>query len=381
MTGKRKPLEKKFLEKFKDFVRKAEEADTVQKTEENLVKAAVQAEYLADQKSGEKAEKWQKLADKSRQKIQRTDSSDGISTNVKTAQSSGRKQGERSRRGNSRNREEISNEGPVQFREPPELTFDDVGGMKELIATFNDSVINQIGDSPYREPLGVSPTNGVLLHGPPGTGKTYISKAVAGELGYNYANVKASDLFSRFVGETEKNVDALFQQIEENQPCLVFIDELESIASSRQSLADTNGSQAYTQAVSQLLQGLQDLQGTDAVVIAATNMLDSVDGAIRRSGRFDEKIEVPPPDKEARQEILQIHLREKETEGSFNWEKLGEETKGFTAADLKKCVEDAAQQAHIDSLEKESLQPVNPDHLRTAIEETEPSLKHWNSSG
>ncbi|MFB1064799.1 26S protease regulatory subunit [Natrinema sp. H-ect4] len=369
MTGQGKLLEKKFLEKFKDFVRKAEEADTAKETEERLVKAAVQAEYLADQKSGEQAQKWQNLADKSRQKIRRTDNLDTSPTN--------RDRGlNRSR--NSQDQEELSNEGPVEFREPPDLSFDDVGGMNNLIATFNDSIINQIEDSPYREPLGVSPTNGVLLHGPPGTGKTYISKALAGELGYNYASAKASDLFNRYVGETEKNVDALFQQIEENQPCLVFIDELESIASSRQSLADTTGSQAYTQAVSQMLQGLQDLQGTDAVVVAATNMLDSVDGAIRRSGRFDEKIEVPPPDREARQEILQIHLQEKKTAGSFNWEKLAEATDGFTAADLKKCVDAAAQQAHIESLEKQSLQPINQQHLTSEIQETEPSLRHWH---
>ena len=369
MTGKGKPLEKKFLERFKDFVRKAEEADTVEETEENLVKAAVQAEYLADQKSGEQAQKWRNLADKSRQKIQRTNNLDNNSTD--------RARGRRNR-SSSKNTEEISDQGPVQFREPPDLSFDEVGGMHNLIATFNDSIINQVEDSPYREPLGVSPTNGVLLHGPPGTGKTYISKALAGELGYNYASVKASDLFNRYVGDTEKNIDALFQQIEENQPCLVFIDELESIASSRQSLADTTGSQAYTQAVSQMLQGLQDLQGTDAVVVAATNMLDSVDGAIRRSGRFDEKIEVPPPDKEARQEILQIHLREKETEGTFNWEKLAEVTDGFTAADLKKCVDAAAQQAHTESLEKQCLQPINQQHLFSKIRETEPSLRHWH---
>lgn len=106
-------------------------------------------------------------------------------------------------------------------------------------------------------------------------------------------------------------------------------------------------------------------------------MLDSVDGAIRRSGRFDEKIEVGPPDANARKEILKIHLRERETEGKFDWQKIAEQTKGFTASDLKKTVKDASQQALVRSDQQNSLQPVNEEMVLEAVKDTEPSLGHW----
>jgi transitional endoplasmic reticulum ATPase len=245
--------------------------------------------------------------------------------------------------------------------------------LKQLLKT---KVIHQFQETEFREDLGVSPTNGILLYGPPGTGKTYLSKSLAGELGYNYAQIRGSDLISRFVGQSGQNVADLFNEALQVQPCVIFIDEIDSVASNRQSLE--KDSQAYQNAVSEMLQGIQDVQDEDILVMASTNLLDSVDGAIKRSGRFDEKIEVPPPDEEARKEILQVHLRDRETESGIDVARLAELTEQFSAADLKKVVEEAAQTAHIESIEQDQLQPVTQKHLLKAVKDTEPSLQHWN---
>lgn len=368
MSSKRRNREKKALQNFKKFVKKAEAADSPGKTEDWLNKASLWAEKLADAKDGKQAQKWRELGEKCQEKIDKQrPAEDDNSPNVT------RQKKKRRTRNNGSNEE-----GPVTFQQPPELTFEDVGGMHELVSELKNKVIYQIQDSPYREALDVSPTNGVLLQGPPGTGKTYLSKALAGELGYSYAEVKSSDLLNRYVGETGKAVDALFDQIQENEPCIIFIDEIEAIASNRQGLEGDGGDKAYQQAISEILQGLDQLQDSDAVVIAATNLMEQIDGAILRSGRFDEKIEVPPPDKQARMEIMKIHLRDRETEGSFDWDKLAEKTEGFSAADLAKTVKTAAQQAHIQSVKSDSLQPITEGMLLDTIKDTEPSLKHWN---
>lgn len=370
MSSKGRNREDRCLQNFKKFVKKAENADSAGETEDWLSKAAVWAEKLAERKSGEEAEKWRQLAEKTEHKIEKQ--GPDLKKRSQDRSSNNKKRRQKNNTGSA------GGEGPAEFTSPPQRSFDDIGGMDDIIAKLKDRVIYQMQDSPYRDPLGVSPTNCVLFHGPPGTGKTYISKILAAVLGYRYAEVSASDLFNRYVGETGKAVKALFNQIHDNKPCVIFIDEFESIGSNRQNLEGEGGDKAYQQAVTELLQGLENLQGSDAVVIAATNILDQVDGAILRSGRFDEKIHIGPPDKEARKEILQVHLRERATEGSFNWDKLAEITEDFSAADLEKVVRYAGQQAHRQSLEQDSLQPITSDHVISEIRETEPSLKHWN---
>jgi len=370
MSSRGRNREKKLLQNFKKYVKRAEEADTPENTEDWLSKASLWAEKLADAKEGEEAEKWRQLSEKAEEKIDKQRSK---------VQGRSPDRSRRSKKKRGRSKDSHSDEGPIAFEDPPQLSFEDVGGMHQLISELKEKVIFQMQDSPYREALGVSPTNGVLLQGPPGTGKTYISKSLAGEIGYNYAEVKSSDLLNRYVGETGKAVDALFDQIREHQPCIVFIDEIEAIASNRQDLSGEGGDKAYQQAISEILQGLDSLQDSDAVVVAATNLMDEIDGAILRNGRFDEKIEVPPPDEQARMEILQVHLRDRETEGNFDWEVLVEETGGFAAADLAKAVKDSAQRAHIQSVKNDRLQPINEQLLRDSIRDTEPSLEHWNN--
>ncbi|MCY4730463.1 ATP-binding protein [Natronomonas gomsonensis] len=352
--------ESHYTKQFKQAVDEAHEADSSEERVKKLLKAKKYLQKVSEEIEDERASELEYMSD----------SFDDIAKN-EVNNGNGRKE----RRGKKEMNGQM--DGSEFFQEPPDLDLDDVGGMTDLKKLLQHNVIHQFEDSEYREMLGVSPTNGILLHGPPGTGKTYISKALAGELGYSYAKIRGSDLISSYVGETGKNVADLFDEALQMQPCVIFIDEIDSIASNRQSL-ERDG-QAYSNAVSEMIQSIQEVQGEDIVVIAATNLLDNVDGAIRRSGRFDQKIEVPPPEPDAREEILQIHLGNRTTAEDVDTHRLAELTEEFSASDLEKIVEEAAQTAHIESVEQDELQPVSQRHLRETVQDTEPSLKHWES--
>jgi len=362
--------EQYYTQQFKEAVDEAHEADSSEERVKKLLKAKKYIQKVSEEMENGDSDKVEEMSDSLNEVAEKKLNDDN--------------HGNRSRkrgggRGNSRSERHDTkpNQGDSDFFEaPPELTLDDVGGMDDLKQLLKTKVIHQFQETEFREDLGVSPTNGILVYGPPGTGKTYLSKSLAGELGYNYAQIRGSDLISRFVGQSGQNVADLFNEARQLQPCVIFIDEIDSVASNRQSLE--KDSQAYQNAVSEMLQGIQDVQDEDILVMASTNLLDSVDGAIKRSGRFDEKIEVPPPDEEARKEILQVHLRDRETESGIDVARLAELTEQFSAADLKKVVEEAAQTAHIESIEQDQLQPVTQKHLLKAVKDTEPSLQHWN---
>lgn len=349
-----------FTRQFKDAVDEAYNAESSEERVKKLLKAKKYLQKVSQEMDDDRADEVEDMAD-SLDEVAKKENG--------TSPSSERRSGGR----NGRQPEEDDS----FFEQPPDLTLDDVGGMHELKDLLEHKVIHQFQHTEFRQDLGVSPTNGIMLHGPPGTGKTYISKALAGELGYNYAQIRASDLVSSYVGQTGQNVAELFEKAHSMQPCVIFIDEIDSIASDRQSL-ERDG-QAYSNAVSEMLQGVQDVQGEDILVIAATNLLDRVDGAIRRSDRFDQKIEVPAPDASARKEILDVHLQERETGEKVDTARLAELAENFSAADLKKVVEEAAQTAHIESVKQDELQPVIQRHLHESLEATESSLQRWTS--
>lgn len=259
----------------------------------------------------------------------------------------------------------VQETGSSYFSSPPDVDFSDVGGMEDLKSQLRDQVVSQFQETEYRDALGVSPTNGVLLYGPPGTGKTLVSKAVCGELGYPWAEVDTADLVSKYVGESAEQAQRLFQEALEIQPCVVFLDEIDAVAGHRGQGVKTDSER---QRVNQLLQSLDRVQGEDILVVAATNLLEEVDSAIRRSGRFDEEIQVGLPDEAARRKILRVHLRDREhcVRGE-ELQELAEASDGFSGSDLEVCVENAAQQAHIDSIEDDRLQPIKFQHLQDAV--------------
>lgn len=251
--------------------------------------------------------------------------------------------------------------------EAPGHDFSDVGGMGELKETLHDRVIDPLTRGDVYDHYGIGAVNGVLFYGPPGCGKTFVASALASETDYNYLEVSPADLTSKYIGEAADNVAAAFEAARENEPCLLFLDEIDAVAGDREGRMATSEQQM----VNQLLTELESQAEADVVVFAATNYLDDVDDAILRSGRFDERVEVPPPDRTARREILELALADAPTAADLAVDPVAEATAGYASSD----VELVAQVAIRHAIGDES--PVEQAHLQQAVQETETSIPGW----
>ncbi len=227
------------------------------------------------------------------------------------------------------------------IQRPPAMDFSDVVGAEELKDQLRQTIVNPLTQPEFHEEYGLGVENGVLLYGPPGTGKTHVSKCLAGELGCAFISAKASDLVSKWIGQGAKNVEAMFEEARQNQPCLVFIDEIDALATDR----SARQTKSERQMVNQLLAELSQLDdsGENVVVIGATNRVDEIDPAMLRTGRFSELIEVPPPDANTRAALFDSSLTAP-TDG-LSFEEIGDMTEGFVASDVEHAAERAARKA------------------------------------
>ncbi|MFC6756188.1 AAA family ATPase [Halomicroarcula sp. GCM10025894] len=251
----------------------------------------------------------------------------------------------------------------------PDRSFADVGGMSDLLETLNHKVVRPLADPEAFEEYGIGVVNGVLLHGPPGCGKTHVAGALAGEVDHAFIEVGPADVTSKYMGEPAQKVEELFAIARANAPCVLFIDEIDGIAGDRD--GDSNMNSSEQQLVNQLLTELEGISEEDVVVVGATNLVEDVDGAIRRSGRFDERVEVPEPDAEARRSILKLHLAGRPTAEDLDLEPVVEATAGYAASDLELLAENAARQALRED------EPIGTDHLQTAADESSTSIPDW----
>ena len=191
-------------------------------------------------------------------------------------------------------------------KEVSDVHYEDIGGLGRELQLVREMIELPLRHPELFERLGIEPPKGVLLYGPPGTGKTLIAKAVANEVDAHFITISGPEIMSKFYGESEKHLREVFEEAEQNAPAIIFIDELDSIAPKR---AEVSG-EVERRIVAQLLALMDGLKGRgQVVVIAATNMPDSIDPALRRGGRFDREIEVGIPDRKGRMEIFQIHTR------------------------------------------------------------------------
>ncbi len=222
--------------------------------------------------------------------------------------------------------------------ETPKVGWSDIGGLKDVIQKLREIVELPLKDPEVFEKLGISPPRGILLYGPPGCGKTLLAKAAAKESGASFISVKGPELLSKWVGESEKAVREVFRKARQAAPCVVFFDEIDALAP-RRSLSES--SRVTERVVAQLLtelDGIEELKGV--VVIAATNRPDLIDPALLRPGRFDRVVYVPPPNREARLEILRIHTRNMPLAGDVDLGVIADRTEGCTGADLRAiCLE------------------------------------------
>jgi transitional endoplasmic reticulum ATPase len=266
--------------------------------------------------------------------------------------------------------------------EPLGITYEDVGGLDDELDQVREMLELPMSHPELFQALGIEPPQGVLLHGSPGTGKTLIAKAVANEIDAHFQNISGPEIMSKYHGESEERLREVFDEAEENEPAIVFIDEIDSIAPKR----DETQGDVERRVVAQLLSLMDGLEDRGQVtVIGTTNRVDAVDTALRRGGRFDREIEIGAPDTRGRKEILQIHTREMPIGESVDLEQYAENTHGFVGADLESLVREAAMNAlrrvrpdldiegdEIDAETLETLEVTEKD-FRAALREIEPS--------
>lgn len=233
----------------------------------------------------------------------------------------------------------------MEVEERPKASFKDVGGLEEQVRELYEAVVLPLTRPKLFADMGIDPPKGVLLYGPPGTGKTLLAKAVAGETRATFIRVVGSELVNKFIGEGARLVREIFRLAREKAPSIVFIDEIDAIASRRVDMG-TSGDREVQRTMLQLLAEMDGFEPLDNVkVIAATNRIDLLDPAILRPGRFDRIIEVPLPDYRGRLEILRIHTRRARLSRDVNLGEIAKITEGFTGADLKAVVVEAGYRA------------------------------------
>lgn len=221
----------------------------------------------------------------------------------------------------------------------PEVSYEDVGGLDEEIKKIREMVELPLKHPEIFERLGVEPPKGVLLHGPPGTGKTLLAKAVANETNSHFLVINGPEIMSKFYGQSEENIRNKFEEAEKNAPSIIFIDEIDAIASKRE---ETKG-EVERRVVAQLLALMDGLKSRGkVVVIAATNVPNILDPALRRPGRFDREIDVGVPRVGGRLNILKIHTRNMPLSKDVNFNELARITHGFVGADLASLAKEAA---------------------------------------
>ncbi len=256
------------------------------------------------------------------------------------------------------------------FIEVPNVHWDDVGGLEDVKKKLREAVEYPLKYRDVFEAMGIEPPKGVLLYGPPGTGKTLLAKAVATESEANFIAIKGPEVLSKWVGESERAIREVFQKARQSAPTVIFIDEIDAIAPMRGLFPDSHVTDRIVNQLLTEMDGIAELR--DVVVIAATNRPDIVDPSLLRPGRFDRIIYVPPPDKEARKEILKVHTRNVPLAEDVDLDKLAELTENYSGADLMALVREAVFIA----LEESGMKPtkVNMEHFLRAMEEVRPSL-------
>ena len=236
------------------------------------------------------------------------------------------------------------------FVEVPNVKWDDIGGLPDIKEELQEAVEWPLKYQGLFTVVDAAPPKGILLYGPPGTGKTLMAKAAANESEANFISIKGPELLSKWVGESEKGVREIFRKARQASPCIVFFDEIDAIAPTRGLGSDSHVTERV---ISQLLTELDGLEVlSDVIVIAATNRPDIIDAALLRPGRFDRILYVPPPDKEARTQILKIHTSKKPLADDVKIDDLSGQTEGYTGADLAGLASAAVMLALREHIEK-----------------------------
>ena len=229
----------------------------------------------------------------------------------------------------------------MEVTESPDVTYDDIGGIDDQIREVREAVEDPLEDPEQFEAVGVDPPSGVLLHGPPGTGKTMLAKAVANESDATFIKMAGSELVRKFIGEGARLVRDLFELAGEREPAVIFIDEIDAVAAKRTD-SKTSGDAEVQRTMMQLLSEMDGFDDRGEVrIMAATNRFDMLDEAILRPGRFDRLIEVPEPNAEGRARILEIHTQDMNVAEGTDVSEVAADLEGYSGADVASLATEA----------------------------------------
>ncbi|MEU3504644.1 ATP-binding protein [Streptomyces hundungensis] len=258
---------------------------------------------------------------------------------------------------------------------PGAVRLADVGGMQEVKDRLEAAFLAPLRNPELRKLYGKSLRGGLLLYGPPGCGKTFVARAVAGELGASFLSVSVNDVLDKWVGNSERNMHELFETARRQAPCVMFLDELDALGGKRSRTQSAGMRNTVNQLLTEL-DGINASENEGVFVLAATNVPWDVDIALRRPGRFDRTLLVLPPDAPARETILRYHLRERPIE-KVDLGKLVKLTDGLSGADLAHLCESAAETALLDSVRTGVIRMIGMKDLLDAAKQTVPSTEPW----
>jgi len=259
--------------------------------------------------------------------------------------------------------------------EVPDIKWDDIGGLEDVKEELREAIEWPLKYQELFTQMDAKPPKGLLLYGPPGTGKTLLARAVANESEANFISIKGPELLSKWVGESEKAVREVFRRARQAAPCVVFLDEVDSIAPVRGSGIGDN--QVTERIVSQFLTELDGLvELRNVVIVAATNRPDIVDPALLRPGRFDRLLYVPPPGLEARKQIFKIHTRKTPMMPEVNLDDLAKMTDGYTGADIASVSNTAVMLA----LKEHIMKSKNPEEAKKTAKTVKVSRRHFQEA-
>lgn len=258
--------------------------------------------------------------------------------------------------------------------EPADVRFADVGGMTEVKERLEAAFLAPLRNPELVKLYGKSLRGGLLLYGPPGCGKTFIARAVAGEMGARFIAVSLAEVLDAYVGANERNIHEIFEVARRSAPCVLFLDEVDALGQKRSNLR----SSILRGTTSQLLAEMDGVDNANdgVYVLGATNHPWDIDVALRRPGRFDRTVLVLPPDADARKVILRYHLQDRPV-ANIDLGKLAKDTEGYSGADLAYICETAAERALLDSARSGTVRLIEMSDLEAAVRDVRPSTGPW----